>query len=187
LTISRHLIGWAFAVAAIAAPAHAQDSSRPTFEGPRVEGIVGNDSHFFYGGAIGYDMQRGKVVLGFEGEIDLSNWRQCETLDPTINDRLCVKRKGDIYVGGRIGIAVAPSTLIYGKLGYTSLRERVAYDGGTGGGSVRYVDQRDGFRVGAGIEHKLGANLYVKGEYRYSNYERGGWKHDGVVGLGFRF
>jgi outer membrane immunogenic protein len=31
----------------------------------------------------------------------------------------------------------------------------------------------DGWRAGAGIEHKLGDNIYVKGEYRYSQYREG--------------
>jgi outer membrane immunogenic protein len=185
------LLGLATAAAAFAAPAYAQNAPRPNFEGPRVEGIVGSDGGLFYGGGLGYDMQHGKIVLGFEGELDLSNQRRCETFDPSINDRLCVRIKSDLYIGGRIGIAVAANTLIYGKVGYTSFRRRVTYDAGTatgpGTGSFHYIDQRDGIRVGAGIEQRLGRNLYVKGEYRYSNYELGGWKHDGVVGIGFRF
>ena len=34
---------------------------------------------------------------------------------------------------------------------------------------------------------QLGRNAYVKGEYRYSDYEDGSFTHDGVIGLGFRF
>lgn len=183
----KSLLAVGSAVAAFASPAQAQDPVRPTFEGPRVEAVVGTDSKLFYGGAIGYDMQRGRTVLGLEGELDLSNHKRCETLDITINDRLCVRGRRDVYIGGRIGFAVAPGTLIYGKVGYTGLRERVTYDAGSASGSFRYVDRRDGVRVGAGIEQRIGDHAYVKGEYRYSNYERGDWKHDGVVGIGFRF
>src|SRR5690242_17472584 len=100
LTRSGYWLGLATAVAAFSAPALAQDSPpRPTFEGPRVEGVVGTDGDLFYGGAIGYDMQHGKIVLGFEGELDLSNRRHCVTLDPSINDSLCVRRQRDIYIG----------------------------------------------------------------------------------------
>ena len=45
----------------------------------------------------------------------------------------------------------------------------------------------DGIRVGGGIEQRLGSRAYVKGEYRYSNYEAGAWKQEGLVGLGLRF
>jgi outer membrane immunogenic protein len=153
-----------------------------------VEALVGTDSRVFYGGAIGYDLQRGNAVFGIEGELDLSAREHCETLDVSINDRLCERSRRDTYIGGRIGVAVAPATLLYVKVGYTHLRSRMSYDAGSSGGSnFRFVDARDGVRVGAGIEQKVGARLYVKGEYRYSSYQFGGWKHDGVVGLGFRF
>ena len=187
MTRSLYLLGLATAVAAFSAPAQAQEPPRRTFEGPRLEGVVGTDGDLFYGGAIGYDMQRGKIVLGLEGELDLASAHHCQTLDPSINDSYCIKRQRDVYIGGRIGIAVAPGTLLYGKVGYTSLRERATYDGGSAGGSFDFTGSFGGVRVGAGIEQRLGSNLYVKGEYRYSNYDLGGWKHDGVVGLGIRF
>jgi outer membrane immunogenic protein len=182
------LIPAASAAAAFAGPALAQTTPRPAFEGPRVEAVVGTDGGLIYGGAIGYDLQRGKLALGLEGEIDLSNRQSCDTLEPSFNSRLCERNRRDLYVGGRIGVAVAPSTLLYAKVGYTHIRQRVTYDPGSSGDSgFTFVDARDGIRVGAGIEQKLGSKVYVKGEYRYSNYRFGGFKHDGVVGVGIRF
>jgi outer membrane immunogenic protein len=181
------LLPAASAVAALAAPALAQESPPPSFNGPRLEAVAGTDGRLLYGGAIGYDLQRGKLVFGFEGELDLSAGKDCQTLDSSIHDRLCERGRRDIYIGGRVGVAVAPGTLLYAKAGYTHLRERVTYDGGSAGGSFRFVDALNGARVGAGIEQRIGARLYVKGEYRYSDYEYGGHKHDGVVGIGIRF
>lgn len=178
----------AFALATFAAPARAQDPVPLTFQGPRVEALVGTDSRVFYGGAAGYDFQHGKIVFGIETELDLSGGRRCETLDFTINDRLCIRGRRDLYFGGRVGVAVGPGTLLYAKLGYTNLRQRVDYDAPvSAGGGFTFVDRGDGVRVGAGLEQRIGTNLYLKGEYRYSNYDRGGWKHDGVVGIGIRF
>jgi outer membrane immunogenic protein len=177
----------ASALAAFAAPALAQDAPPPNFNGPRVEAVAGTDGTLLYGGAIGYDLQRGKLVFGFEGELDLSAGKHCETLDVSIHDRLCERGRRDLYAGGRVGVAVAPGTLLYAKAGFTHLRERVTYDGGSGGGTFRYVDRLNGIRVGAGIEQRIGAKVYVKGEYRYSDYQYRGYKHDGIVGIGIRF
>jgi outer membrane immunogenic protein len=186
------LLAAASAVAAFTAPAQAQAQAqepvRRAFEGPRVEALGGTDGRLFYGGAIGYDLQRGNAVFGIEGELDLSSRNRCQTPDVLISDRLCERSRRDTYIGGRIGGAVAPATLLYAKVGYTHLRSRYAYDAGPGGGSsLSFTRGLDGIRAGVGIEQKVGTKLYVKGEYRYSDYQFGGWKHDGVLGIGFRF
>jgi outer membrane immunogenic protein len=184
----KFLLPAAAAVAASGGPALAQDAPRPTFEGPRVEALVGTDGDLLYGGAIGYDLQRGKLSLGLEGELDLSDRSHCETLVASFHNRLCERDRRDLYVGGRIGVVVAPATLLYAKVGYSHIRQRVTYDPGSSGDSgFAFVDARDGLRLGAGIEQRLGGKVYVKGEYRYSNYTFGGWKHDGMVGIGIRF
>ncbi|MBV9932483.1 MAG: porin family protein [Alphaproteobacteria bacterium] len=168
-------------------PAHAQTAPPAPFTGPRVEAVVGTDARVFFGGGLGYDLQRGKAVFGLEAEADFSSRARCQTLDVTIGDRLCERGRRDLSFGGRAGLVLAPGTLLYAKLGYTSLRPRVTYDGGSAGGRFRWVDRSEGVRVGAGLEQRVGRHVYVKGEYRYSDYEGGGWKHDGVVGIGVRF
>ncbi|HWK35066.1 outer membrane protein, partial [Sphingomonas sp.] len=64
--------------------------------------------------------------------------------------------------------AVSPVALVYAKAGYTNARIEARYDVGTT--SIRDHANLDGYRLGAGIEYKLSPNVYVKGEYRYSNY-----------------
>jgi outer membrane immunogenic protein len=74
----------------------------------------------------------------------------------------------DLYIGGRIGVALAPRTLVYAKGGYTNTTIESAFSGNAN--SVDFNTSVDGYRVGAGIEQVVANNVYVKGEYRYSNY-----------------
>jgi outer membrane immunogenic protein len=183
----KNYLAAAVAAAGVAGPTFAQDGSAP-FSGPRVEAVAGISDDVFFGGGLGYDFRRGKAVFGVEGEATTSLDRDCEVLNANVGDRLCLKVGRDLYVGGRIGFALGAGTLLYGKAGYTNLRLKDSYDPGTSGGTAfEFTRNLDGVRVGAGLEQRLGRNLYVKGEYRYSNYEAGNWKHDGVVGLGLRF
>jgi len=192
----RILILAALAAGAFAAPAHAQDAA--PFTGPRVEGIVGWDRSqvpgdrtdgVAYGVGLGYDFQAGNAVLGIEAEAADSTSDKCVSGAFLTTDTLCAKSGRDLYVGGRIGAAVAPSTLIYAKAGYSNARVRIGYDTGVAGnvGDFTTHGNYDGIRVGAGVEQKIGANAYVKAEYRYTNYEQDLVKHQAVVGFGFRF
>ncbi len=122
-----------------------------------------------YGGDVGYDIQRGRVVFGVEGEVTGSTAKV--TNNPSAAGALGygrVKAGRDLYAGARIGFAVAPRTLIYAKGGYTNQRlDLVASDGTTQTGQHFNLD---GWRAGVGLEQKLGRNTYAKIEYRYSNY-----------------
>jgi len=188
------LIAALFGVTA-ATPALAQDGA--PFTGPRVEGLVGYDNlkgngasrdGLAYGAGVGYDFQLGGMVAGVEGEWMDSNTDGCRNGFVTATDRICATAKRDLYVGGRIGAAVTPSTLLYAKAGYTNARVGVNYtDSATPTANFSTRDNLDGVRVGAGVEQKLGTNLYAKAEYRYSNYEQGVSRHQVVGGIGFRF
>lgn len=197
----RTLILSALVVAGTAAPALAQDA---TFTGPRVEGIVGYDTAsdgtdgdagssdgVTYGGAIGYDVQLGGAVIGAEAELTGSSvdTRADDLLTP--GDRLRVDLGRDIYVGARVGAAITPTTLIYAKGGYTNARVETSYETPTT--TTEIHEDMEGFRVGAGAEFKLSSNMYLKGEYRYSNYGKiDGYdididRHQVVAGVGIRF
>lgn len=168
-----------FAAAAVAAlvvatPALAQDSA--SFTGPRVEAVLGYDvvstpgvsdpDGFLYGVGVGYDVQVKGVVLGLEGE-----WTDSTTKKYGVNsDR-------DLYVGGRIGVPISNVALLYGKVGYTNARLE----------SDVYSKNLDGIRLGAGMEYAIGGNMFLKGEYRYSNYEDDLSRHQVVGGFGIRF
>lgn len=185
----------ALAATAAATPAFAQEGA--PFTGFRVEGLAGYDNlkgngggrdGVAYGLGAGYDFQLGGAVAGVEGEWMDSNTDGCETNFVTTTDRICANGKRDLYAGARIGAAVTPSTLIYAKAGYTNARVGLNYtDSATPANNFRLGRNYDGVRVGAGVEQKLGTNLYAKAEYRYSNYEKGLARHQVLGGVGFRF
>ena len=202
-----------------AVPALAQETN-PTFTGPRIEATLGYDhvgagsstsnnngrddqkiDGLLYGGGIGYDVAVGSLLVGAEGEITGSTARNSQNSYTSTFGYGRVKQGRDLYAGARIGILASPTTMIYAKGGYTNARLRVL-----AGSTTQTTDTSfnlDGYRVGAGVEHALSPNTYVKAEYRYSNYGRASVlygsgttsgkfdvdtdRHQGVVSYGFRF
>jgi outer membrane immunogenic protein len=192
----KYLIVPAAVAGTLATPAFAQDEAPPAptesasapFTGAHVEVLAGYDESLVYGLGAGYDYQTGRLVFGLQGEASDSTDKACFNSLIVAGDRLCSSQDRNLYVGGRIGVAVAPATLLYGKVGYSNLRLTTAYTGPPGGlGSFRVASDLDGVRVGAGIEQKIGRNAFIRGEYRYSDYEGGSRIHDGVAAIGFRF
>lgn len=178
---------------AAASPALAQD--RAPFTGFRVEGLVGldrvqsnsgHDDALGYGVGAGYDMQMGGALIGVEGEYSDSNNRSCAGAATVADPRLCVKAGRDLYAGARIGTVVGGRTLLYAKAGYTNAQAKLTSNDGTGQITLDKTNL-DGVRVGGGAEVALSHNSFVKAEYRYSNYERGVERHQGMAGFGFRF
>ncbi|HEX8215171.1 MAG TPA: outer membrane beta-barrel protein [Allosphingosinicella sp.] len=175
----------------VAAPAFAQAGG--PFTGLRAEAIAGYDSlesgddaddgvdtagdegdesinGIAFGAGVGYDFDLGGAVAGIEGEFTESTGKQDfdETLDAPFSGRIETGR--DIYVGGRVGFKVAPTTLVYAKAGYTNTAVEGAFEGQDAGDSFEFDSNVDGYRLGAGVEQVLGSNSYAKIEYRYSNY-----------------
>ncbi len=169
----------AMLAATLSTPAFAQQN--PAFTGLRVEGLVGYDNvnipglknpdGLVYGVGVGYDFAAGGVLVGVEADITDST-SKIKLLGPDI------EAGRDIYVGARLGTIVGQNNLIYVKGGYTNARFSQSGFGGENG---------DGFRLGAGIEHAMSENTFVKLEYRYSNYEGDISRNQAVGGFGFRF
>ena len=191
------------AAGTIASPALAQTARAP-FTGLRIEGVAGYDAlrdgqsssdGVVYGGAVGYDVQLNSLVVGAEGELTGSTTDTRADNIAVAGDRFRVGMGRDVYVGGRVGFPLNPATMAYAKAGYTNARVETRYDVGTA--STRDHADLEGFRLGAGLEHQLGANTYIKGEYRYSNYgsangPTGSYdidadRHQVVAGVGMRF
>ena len=171
----RNLYVAAAAAALVATPAFAQDATPPAFNGGHIEAIGGFDSihgggdsenGLAFGIAGGYDFRTGGAVIGVE----------LEAAESTVSDS-GVEAGRDLYAGVRVGGVISERGLLYAKVGYTNAR---ASFGGTG---VNF----DGIRAGAGLEWMVGSNFSIRGEYRYSNYEDGLSRHQGLLGLGFRF
>lgn len=168
------------AACVLATPAFAQDDT--PFSGPRVEALTGYDSvhtnsnglgkpdGVLYGAGIGYDLRAGNAVVGVEAEL----------LDSTASRAVTggdVDAARDIYIGGRVGVPVSTNLLAYAKAGYTNARIN----------TPTFRENGDGWRVGGGLEYDLGNKLFVKAEYRYSNYEQDVERHQAVAGVGVRF
>jgi outer membrane immunogenic protein len=211
-----------------ATPAFAQVVPGP-FTGFRLEGLVGYDrlgsgerddgvdtsdnegdealEGVAFGVGAGYDFDLGSVVAGVEAEYTESTGEQeaDETIDG-VNFRSGVEIGRDIYVGGRIGFRAAPTTLVYGKAGYTNTSVEGNFE--TDDERFEFDTNADGWRLGAGVEQLFGPNAYGKIEYRYSNYTNLDFsddfdfddfdsedidrdinldRHQVVAGVGFRF
>lgn len=79
----------------------------------------------------------------------------------------------DLGVSGRVGYTF-DNIMPYVKVGFANYSD--------------YKSRKlDGVRVGAGVEFNVLPNIYVKTEYRYTNYEKGVGKHNVLGGLGIRF
>jgi len=176
----------------VAAPAYAQPAGEASpFTGFRLEGLAGygslgtgedpdegvdNDDQSDesieganFGVGVGYDFDLGGLVAGVEGEFTESTGKQeaDETIDG-VNFTSRIETGRDLYVGGRLGFVASPSTLVYGKAGYTNTSLESAIEGN--GDRFEFDSNVDGWRLGAGIEQLLGPNAFGKIEYRYSNY-----------------
>jgi outer membrane immunogenic protein len=153
----------AAAAAFIASPVLAKD-----FSGPRVELTAGVDdvkngvdpTDIVYGGAIGYDMQLGKVVIGVEATA------------ANVFDR------ADFGAGARLGVKTNENVLVYGRVGYTNL-ERLPVRGAK--------VTLDGVTLGGGIEALIAGPVYGKIEYRYTDFSGAVARHGALLGVGYRF
>mgnify|MGYP003577400949 CR=1 FL=1 len=180
----------------VPAPARAQDAE--PFTGPSVVAIGGvdhasgggfKDTGVLYGGAVTYDLGAGKLRYGVEGEVTGSTRKGCESNVAVTGDRSCFHTGRDLYIGGRLGAVVSDNVMLYGKAGYTNLRSGGSYDdpATTASPDFKGSDNHGGYRVGAGVEYNAG-NFLVRTEYRFSDYDGlAGGRHQGTVGLGFRF
>jgi len=177
--------------------AFAQD--RDPFTGPRLEANIAYESTHAddgvvstpnsvdglrIGGAIGYDMALGdKVTIGVEagggytvsgnatGQIGTTAYR--------------VTAGHDFDASLRLGFRAASRTLVYTKGGYANSQFSLRTT--TGGSSGTVSDDEDGWRIGAGVEQSFGDHFYAKAEYRYTDYGNDVSRHQGLVGLGYRF
>ena len=79
----------------------------------------------------------------------------------------------DLGVGARAGYAVSENVLAYTRVGYTNLD--------FGRRSV------DGATIGGGFEVNVSDSMFVKAEYRYTDFDGNLGRHGGLVGIGLRF
>lgn len=116
------------------------------------------DNVIVYGFAVGVDMPVGdKFTVGVEA-----------------NTRNAFEDSRQVGVQGRVGYTFNPNTLGYALAGYNSYRSFERFD-------------RDGLAVGAGLEHRISDQTYVKAEYRYSDFDGRAGDSAVTAGIGIRF
>jgi outer membrane immunogenic protein len=181
------------AVASATGTAHA--------EGVRAELHIGFDaldrrdsssSEDGFGGiGVGYDFSiNDKTFIGVEVNVDESNISN--RIGPVAQGvTATIKANRDINVNARVGTGIGDGkTKVYALGGYTNLRVKAVVNMvPLVGPPVRISDSAsaDGYRVGLGIERDIGKRAYAKIEYRYSNYEGGFTRNQGLLGFGIRF
>lgn len=216
-----------------ASPAWAQDADEKHFDGPRIEALFGYDQakldiptpddvedidsdaeDLFYGAAIGYDFQSGMFTVGAEAEIAGSGLEYEESVarfdaDGAVTSSLTgrIDSAAEYYVGARVGF-VGGRSLFYLKAGYAMSGADIDVDSFVDGVPASFdadIDL-DGLRLGAGYEYKLTDLLYVKAEYRFTDFSGADLemlgqseefgdifetvnleRHQAVVGVGVRF
>lgn len=173
----------------------AYDNVRQPILGPNDEKSF---SGIDYGIGIGYDYSiNDKVFIGVEANVDDSNADNvnCPARSAPFT-RICVKLGRDLNANVRLGTAIGDGkTKIYALVGYSNLRFKFQSEGGDAipappapPSTISSISANaDGIRAGVGLERNFGSRAYGKIEYRYSNYEGGFTRNQGLVGVGIRF
>lgn len=180
------LAALAAAAAVLPAAAHAQAYVQVETGLDAVDLNPGKDEGVLYGVSAGYEVPLGNnLFAALEAGLSDSSTKECARDLFVPNDKLCVKSGRDISATLRFGTNLSEASKLYVLGGYTNGRIRATYQDNLGKDSDGV--NLDGFRLGAGYQHNFGQNLFGKIEYRYSNYEQGVERHNGVVAIGMNF
>ncbi|SFG05039.1 outer membrane immunogenic protein [Novosphingobium sp. CF614] len=145
-----------------------------------------SDEGVAYGVSAGYDLPiSGGMFVGIQGTAADSTVKECASDVEVEGDRLCAKTGRDLSAVVRLGTSVGAKSKLYVLAGYTNARLRVTYDDGETFSAASA--NADGVRLGAGFQYDLSDSLFVKAEYRYSNYEADFSRNDGIIALGMKF
>ncbi|MCJ2177257.1 outer membrane protein [Novosphingobium album (ex Hu et al. 2023)] len=180
------IAGAAAALLAIPAAANAQAfvQVETGLDSVSVDGE--SDEGVNYGISAGYDLPlSGGMFVGIQGTVADSTVKECASDVLTVGDRLCVKTGRDLAAVVRLGTSVGDKSKLYVLGGYTNARIRATYTDGVD--SASDGANGDGFRLGAGYQYDLSDRLFLKAEYRYSNYESDISRHNAIVALGAKF
>lgn len=163
----KHMIFGAMAALGMIAATPALAAPNSNFTGIRAEMDAGytnvNQKNDFntvtYSAAVGGDIGIGnRLTVGIEG-----------------NASDVFSHQGRTYgAGARVGVALTPSVLVFGRVGYTNVRDRLNRN-------------LDGVAYGGGVNIALTHNLYGNIEYRRSSVTNGVRTNGAQVGVGIRF
>lgn len=176
------------AMTAFVAPCSAQEFRAEVHGGwDRVNADQVDDSGIVYGVGLGYDHAIGeKAFVGVDFSLDDSSQKECATAAILAGDELCVRAGRDLAAGVRAGTRIGENGKLYALAAYTNARFKTRYTS-PAGIVTRDGENLDGFRLGAGYQHRIAGNAYGKVEYRYSNYEADIDRHQVLFGIGLEF
>jgi outer membrane immunogenic protein len=178
-------------VAALAAssPVYAQNVSvevQTGYDVPTFDGTAGAVPGVSYGATLAVEMPIDEsIFFGAEVSVDKSTSDECSGAATAVSPLVCVSTGRDFGAGVRFGADIGENSSFYAMAGYTNLRVGVVADDGTGPASAGA--NLDGIKLGLGFRQWFGKRAYGKVEYRYSNYEGGLDRHQGLVGIGYQF
>lgn len=151
-----------------------------------VAAIDSSKDSAILGGFVGYDKRLGKLVFG--GEAGL-NFGTSDTMSSATGvNRISIDPKRSFDLTARAGYLVNATTLVYGRAGYTNDRIHTTLTSASGTASAS--EDRDGWLVGAGVEHALTDKVSARLEYRYADLSNGHGKYDRnqvMTGVVFHF
>jgi outer membrane immunogenic protein len=140
-----------------------------------LKGLGANGAAF--GGIVGCDYQINRFVIGAFADYLKHN---DHSIDLNIGGPGGLNASVDLddqwSVGGRAGVLVNEDTLFYGLAAYTEgSTSDIKASFGDESGSFKLDDQK-GWSVGAGLETRISGNLYLSGEYRYTQFDENDYK-----------
>lgn len=124
----------------------------------RAPGIPSRTKPEGYGGGVfgGYQMQNGSIVYGAEADVGYGN-------ADGRNAAISAKTGVEGSVRARLGFAPSDRVLVYGTAGAAAGNVKVS--DGIGADKNTML----GYTVGAGVDAKVTEQVFVRGEYRYTD------------------
>ena len=131
-----------------------------------------------YGVEGGLDYFGSTFLVGAYAGLDFSDINECSRLfvDDFDQDQVCINAGSNMTAGIRAGIPLGDGNF-YVKGGYSRARIKASYFNEVDGELFSDSERVGGYHLGAGVELGLGQlglgdNVYIKGEYVYTNYKK---------------
>lgn len=132
----------------------------------------------------GYDLPVfGNFAVGADVEASISASKL--SLDFADGHTVKLDEESDLYAGARLSFNPSDPLTLFVRGGFATARKRYSISGPIYNDRTNY--SRDGFRIGGGIQRRLGKHLFLGGEYRYSEYLMFQARHQVVASIGYRF
>lgn len=132
---------------------------------------TGASNGFYYGGQLGYDWELGPVIVGVEGDLGGSSAAQ-----------VVGTRRADqgVFASAAVRLAVPVTGHLRGFVRGGYAYHAVRYDTGR-------AFHGSGWALGGGGEADLTNRVFVRGEYRFSDYGQTVRGQQFLLGAGLRF